>query len=573
VFKGCLVINEQTLERRGEQPLANLDRLRHHLAKVRGGRGSLRLAGEPDANDLEIAEQSFFIVNNLGLDGGDLKIVRRAIAAVFRHHRQREWNRRHNPGSEWIVGEYLADGRYRAFINLDVARVIQQTLFERKADMKLPFGPMVPVLFLLVLNPPLHAQVTFVLASSPGVGVDPNAVVATDVNGDGKVDLISANQGNATLSVMTNNGSGSFILSSSPGVGFLPQSVTTADINRDGKMDLICGNNGDATLSVLTNNGTGGFALSSSLAVGSGPAAVLGADINGDGAVDLICANFFDNTLSILTNNGSGGFTLASTPGVGSGPVSVTAITNLNGQVSLICANFFDSTLSVLTNNGSAGFLSAATLAVGTNPQFVTAATINGNGRMDLICANYLDSTLSVLTNDGNGGFALSSTPLVGRRPSSVTAVDVNGDGKVDLICANYLDSTLSVLTNNGNGGFALSSTPPVGRRPNSVTAADVNGDGRVDLISANQTDNTLSVLINTLSVFTNAPTLTINRSDAGVIVSWATPLTGWTLQQNSNLATTNWSATGFGIVDDGTNKNITITQPAGNLFFRLSNP
>src|SRR5260221_13632923 len=58
----------------------------------------------------------------------------------------------------------------------------------------------------------LHAQGagTFVLSSSPGVGTTPNSVVAADVNGDGKADLISANYGTNTLTVLTNNGSGGF---------------------------------------------------------------------------------------------------------------------------------------------------------------------------------------------------------------------------------------------------------------------------------------------------------------------------------------------------------------------------
>ena len=66
------------------------------------------------------------------------------------------------------------------------------------------------------------------------------------------------------------------------------------------------------------------------------------------------------------------------------------------------------------------------------------------------------------------------------------------------------------------------------------------------------------------------APLLTITRSGNSVTVSWPSPSTGWTLQQNSNLATTNWSASG-GVSDDGTNKSLTITPATGNLFFRLA--
>jgi hypothetical protein len=65
------------------------------------------------------------------------------------------------------------------------------------------------------------------------------------------------------------------------------------------------------------------------------------------------------------------------------------------------------------------------------------------------------------------------------------------------------------------------------------------------------------------------APWLTITHSGHSVIISWPSPSTGFVLQQNSNLATTNWTTSGV-ISDDGTNKSITITSPTGNLFFRL---
>ena len=66
--------------------------------------------------------------------------------------------------------------------------------------------------------------------------------------------------------------------------------------------------------------------------------------------------------------------------------------------------------------------------------------------------------------------------------------------------------------------------------------------------------------------------TITLNPQLSTINVSWPSPSTGWTLQQNSDLTTTSWS-TSSGISDNGTIKSITITSPAGNLFFRLSYP
>jgi hypothetical protein len=68
-------------------------------------------------------------------------------------------------------------------------------------------------------------------------------------------------------------------------------------------------------------------------------------------------------------------------------------------------------------------------------------------------------------------------------------------------------------------------------------------------------------------------PSLTITHVGNSVVVSW--PNTGsYTLQQNSNLAASaGWSTSGYIIsASNGTN-SITITQPTGNLFFRLVNP
>jgi hypothetical protein len=66
--------------------------------------------------------------------------------------------------------------------------------------------------------------------------------------------------------------------------------------------------------------------------------------------------------------------------------------------------------------------------------------------------------------------------------------------------------------------------------------------------------------------------TMTLNPQLSTVTVSWPSPSTGWTLQQNSDLTATSWSTSG-GISDNGTNKSITITSPTGNLFFRLKQP
>jgi hypothetical protein len=56
-------------------------------------------------------------------------------------------------------------------------------------------------------------------------------------------------------------------------------------------------------------------------------------------------------------------------------------------------------------------------------------------------------------------------------------------------------------------------------------------------------------------------------------LVLWPSPSTGFTLQQNPQLSTTNWSAAPESVNDNGTNKFIIVNPPTGNRFYRLFKP
>ncbi len=235
------------------------------------------------------------------------------------------------------------------------------------------------------------------------VGISTRCVVAADVNGDGRVDLICSGGGapDNVLKVLTNNGSGGFGSNATYTytAGRYPCYVAAADINGDGKLDLISanqGNQGNGTLTVLTNNGNGGFGFNATYTVGISPLCVVAADVNGDGKLDLISANEGTNTLTVLTNNGSGGFGYNATYTVGRYPYYVAAADiNGDGKLDLISANQSDGTLTVLTNNGSGGFGSNATYTVGISSQCVVAADVNGDGKPDLTTMNWSPSGYS----------------------------------------------------------------------------------------------------------------------------------------------------------------------------------
>lgn len=397
------------------------------------------------------------------------------------------------------------------------------------------------------------------------------SITAADVNGDGALDIICANGNTNTVTVFTNNGNGGFGSNATYAVGDHPYCVAAADLRGSGKPDLVCAINGylgeGKTLTVLTNDGSGGFGSNATCTVGTslfcGPDWVVAADLRGKGTLDVVSANSYANSLTVLTNDGSGILGSNATYSVGAGPrCFVVADVNGDGKLDLAAANFNDSTVTVLTNNGKGGFRVSQTLGAGVYPTFIAAADLNGDGKVDLICANQysLTNTLTVLTNKGSGVFGSNATLTVGIAPRYVVAADLNGDGKMDLVSVDQAGRSLTVLTNNGNGAFGFCNRLPMPIQPLSAVAVDVNGDGKLDLVCANH--------FNVVSVFMNVPMLTINNSS----VLWPSSWTNWTLQQNMDLTTTNWS-TSSGVSDDGTNRNLTLPLSAGNLYFRLSHP
>jgi len=332
-----------------------------------------------------------------------------------------------------------------------------------------------------------------------GTGTQPISVAIGDLNGDGKLDLVAANSGSNTVSVLLGNGAGAFGAKTDFATGSAPYSVAIGDVNNDGIPDLVVANSGSNTVSVLFGNGAGGFGAKTDFATGTGPRSVTIGDVSGDGRPDLVVANFGSNTVSVLLGNGAGGFGAKTDFATGTQPFSV-AIGDVNGdgKADLVLANFGSNTVSVLLGDGAGGFGAKTDFATGTGPYSVAIGDVSGDARPDLAVANSGSNTVSVLLGDGAGGFGAKTDYATGTSAQSVAIGDVNGDSKPDLVLANTNSNTVSVLLGNGDGTFAAKNDFATGTTPACIAIADVNGDGKPDLAVGYGavSSNTISVLL-----------------------------------------------------------------------------
>jgi hypothetical protein len=305
--------------------------------------------------------------------------------------------------------------------------------------------------------------------------------------------------------------------------GSNPDSVAVADVNGDGKPDIVVANNGDiATVDVLLGNGDGTFQTAVTYGTGATYAySVAVADVNGDGKPDILVANWCSNggcesgTVSVLLGNGDGTFQTAVTYGTGGIYADSVAVADVNGdgKLDVVAGNYGSSDVDVLLGNGDGTFQTAVTYdSGGSNPYSGAVADVNGDGKPDILVANHGSSNVGVLLGNGDGTFQTAVTyDSGGSSAQSVAVADVNGDGKPDIVAANYCASgencnngTAGVLLGNGDGTFQTAVTVGSGGSyPDSVAVADVNGDGKPDIVMANFGSSNVGVLINTSNVAT----------------------------------------------------------------------
>jgi uncharacterized protein (TIGR03437 family) len=364
------------------------------------------------------------------------------------------------------------------------------------------FMPRAIWVFLLFLpSMALRAQtVAFVPQDQVFTGAQPDALVLAPLSGNLQSNLMVANGGDSSLSVLRNLGNGLFSPFVIQPTGAGPRAIVVADFNRDGRLDAAVANSASNRVTVLLGNGNGTFYFLINLSVGA-PVALAAADFNGDGKLDLAVVSNNSNKVSIFLGNGNGTFNSFSTAATGSQPNAIAlADFNGDGKLDLAVPNAGSNDVSVLLGNGNGTFQAARTFPAGPSPSYLALGDFNGDGLIDLAVANAVGpsgGSISMLLGLGNGNFVSPRTFIGAANPSFLVTGDFNLDGNMDLAVANTGSNSISIFLGIGDGSFGPPLNFTAGSAPAWITVADLNGDGKPDLLVANRGSNSVSVLIN----------------------------------------------------------------------------
>ncbi|WP_264046197.1 FG-GAP repeat domain-containing protein [Methylobacterium flocculans] len=334
----------------------------------------------------------------------------------------------------------------------------------------------------------------------------PNDLKLADLNGDGRLDAVTANSGNIGVSVLLGRGDGSFDpVTNYSTAGSDAYDVDIADLNGDGNLDLVVGLLYGRGVGVLYGNGAGQFGPTQVISAGAA-GAVAAADLDSDGDVDLVATDQDRIGATVFLNGGSGSFGARQDyTGISLGQV-VLADLNGDGTPDLIVTSADGVNLSWLPGAGDGRFGAREFIRTDTQegtsgPSEAAVLDVNGDGRADIVAVNNIANsdgifTASVILGLGDGSFGSAQGYVTGEWPTDVSVVDVDGDSRADILTADFFSGKTSLLSGNGDGTFQPRRDFEVGRFAIAVDVGDLNGDGKSDLVSADYGAASVSVLL-----------------------------------------------------------------------------
>ena len=335
-------------------------------------------------------------------------------------------------------------------------------------------------------------------------------VYLVDVNGDGKLDIVTGNA-DGSISVLLNKGNGTYsagvVNTSLTSIFVYGISLAFADFNGDGKMDIAvtAAANPPAVVYVLPGNGNGTFGSPLANALPYSPTRLVAADFNKDGKADLLVAGQFSGgvctsgyalTYAFLKGNGNGTFTAGPTgcwsPGAPGNPV----VADLNGDGKLdVVIPYYGAPggPAVLQGNGDGTFTGSQFLYTGSNTTSAAVADFNGDGMLDVALVNtglFNPDFLSVMFNS--------------TQPVSISPLNVN----YGSVTVGAKKAATVILTNNQKTSLAITSVTLGGTDPGDFSAKSACGSSR-------KAGWDCTITVTFTPTVTGARTATLNIKDA----------------------------------------------------------
>jgi len=373
------------------------------------------------------------------------------------------------------------------------------------------------------------------LLGSPAVTPTALFLAGQDVNGDGRTDLAIVNgAGNNALTVLRQpqvrfSGSPSTVLRSQASID-TPECLAAADLDGDGDLDMLSANSASRNAAIFFQVSPRLFLPAPTTLEGiDRPAAALALDLDGDALLDLATANTGSSDLAVFLQRSSGVFdsrTLLGDPEITRSPVALVAgDIDGNSLPDLISANSAGNDLTIFWQETPGTFspdprvLADSRLQV---PFVVRIGDVNLDGHLDVVAGYRGDlgdgRGIGIFIRDGTSPRSLLD-PLIledGFEVQDLAVADIDRDGLPDIAVAGR-GIPLRVLFQSPDRDLTFRAAPldRCGCLQNdveSIALCDVDDDGDLDIVGTDSIDRKVVVLLQTLrGVFDEMPPQSMN--------------------------------------------------------------
>jgi len=273
-------------------------------------------------------------------------------------------------------------------------------------------------------------------------GFQPFDGQAADLNGDGRIDVVTADFSSGTITTLLGTGSGTFQRRGSWPAGAAPFALALADCNGDGHLDAIVSLNAAAQATVLRGNGDGTFGASLAvLPSGNHPAGVCAADFDTDGDVDVGVIGYDSNALHVFIGNGDGTFQPPVSHSVPGSPWAVIPIDHdLDGRLDLVASSSWQLGVYLFRGVGGGAFVPAGFSSTGFTTAGLASGDFDQDGRPDVVAGLSALQRVMVLRNAGPGAdppFQATGAAM-GPYAIGVAAGDFDGNGQPDVVAVDH---------------------------------------------------------------------------------------------------------------------------------------
>ena len=231
------------------------------------------------------------------------------------------------------------------------------------------------------------------------------------------------------------------------------RSTALGDVDGDGDLDIVVANEAAQGNRIYVNDGSGTFTdFGQSLGTNDSQFVALG-DVDDDGDLDMVVANFNQGN-RVYNNNGSGLFT-DSGQSLGTNISHSIALGDVDddGDLDMVVGNSVGN--RIYSNDGNGTFTDSGQ-SLGTNiSHSVVLGDVDGDGDLDMVVVGVQGNR--VYSNNGSGLFTDSGQSLGTNDSLSVALGDVDVDGDLDMVVANFNRQGNRVYNNDGNGVFTES--------------------------------------------------------------------------------------------------------------------